>query len=1046
MFKRDQLRILCFGNPLHGDDAFGPAVSQALHRLALPPEVRIVDCGTRGLDALAWFDECPEIIVVDAMLGNIPGQLHQMPPEAVPVEASATIGHGTGVGYLLAAVREMYSSPPKITVLAVEIASATAFSPGLSLPVAAGVAETVERIRMGWAANTCRKGCELSEELDVLRQANHALEGELIAHTEALELLITEQESQQDELQRRAQALSQLHGTLDRAIGTMAEIFVMLGPDGRVIRVNSVLEKELGYAPDDIIGGFLEDCLAKTGHEMLLDMVSTGSLIDAIRARGGRFEAELNFRQAKGSPLDLGQPHPYLVRAGLMYNQSGKLEGAVVVSTNIGELKAREHALRANESLLYETNKELCRHRDNLSAMVEAQVADLRLAKEQAETANRAKSEFLSNMSHEVRTPLNAIIGLSDLCQRTALDSQQAQYLSKVRQAADHLLSIINEILDFSRIEAGKLSIEKLSFDLTALTEEISDLLIERIEEKGLELCLDLAPDVVQTFIGDPLRLKQVIINLLGNAIKFSEKGCLRLACSLRSSRDKVAELHFQVSDEGIGISPAEQELLFAAFSQADTSTTRRYGGSGLGLAISRRLVELMGGQVWVESTPSLGSTFHFTVKLAKADDKPKPAIELAKRMGQYAGRNVLIASSSLPVRQALASQCQQLGLIPEVCTSGEMAQQALGRTESDFAIALIDELIADGQVNGLSLQTIRQQMGASAPILVLMSAHRMAATPQVLAQHADAVLIKPSSLRRLYATLAEPLGLAAQPAAASPLGILDLAAFSRLRGAKVLVVDDVLLNQDIMHDLLVSAGLQVRLANNGQEAIAAVLQQRPDIILMDCQMPVMDGFTATRKLRNQAEYADLPIIALTAGALDHDRTDSLAAGMNAHVTKPVVFEKLMRIIDQFLPDKPVDRSTLIPARLPLTPVAPAASTDAALPELPGVNVAEGLAMVRNKVDFYRRMLIKFHDSYLQTFEGELRSLLDSGRVPDAIRLAHTLKGTSRNLAIVDLGNLAAALEEALRAPEPTGIAPAVDLLSGEFAKLRDVLGQLKPS
>jgi hydrogenase maturation protease len=579
----ERLRILCFGNPLHGDDGFGPAVAIALRRALLKGQVEVIDCGTRGIDALHWFENCPHVIVVDAMAGDQPGRLHRLAADSIPMENAGSGGHGAGVGYLLAAVRETIEEPPRIDVIAVEIGPVTTFAPGLSLEVAAAVAETTELIRTRWASASCAHSCELSGELDVLRQANQALESELIKSTEALELLIAEQERQQDELQLRSQELARLHGALERAIGTMAEIFVMLGPDGRVIRANRLLTKELGYAPETVVGHYFEDCLCEADRQQLrlLLPVDRGAplLLNAIRAAGGRFEAELSFRRADAPASDEAGAQPYLVHASLIHSQAGKLEGAVVVSSNIAMLKAREKALRDNERQLHETAEELRNHRDNLAAMVDAQTHDLRAAMERAEAASQAKSEFLSNMSHEVRTPLAAVLGLSDLCLRTPLNIQQGQYLSKIRQAANHLLGIINDILDFSRIEAGKLELEQVPFALPDLFDEITDLLIERIEEKGLELCLDLAPEVPASFVGDPLRLKQIIINLLGNAIKFSENGILTLGCKLESAAQGVARLHFWVRDEGIGISPAEQAQLFSAFSQADTSTTRRYGG-----------------------------------------------------------------------------------------------------------------------------------------------------------------------------------------------------------------------------------------------------------------------------------------------------------------------------------------------------------------------------------------------------------------------------------------------------------------------------------
>ncbi len=909
----DSLRILCFGNPLHGDDGFGPAVAMALRRTIRAPGVKVVDCGTRGLDALHLFERCPHVLVIDAMAGDAPGTVHLLRPRDIPVETGTTGGHGAGVGYLLHAVRETLPFPPRIDVITAEIAPPATFRPGLSLELAAAVAETTELIRTRWASVSCGHSCELNGEVDVLRQAKDALEAELGKSTETLEILISEQEHQQDELRRSSDELSQLHSMLERAIGTMAEIFIMLDAEGRISKVNPLIEKELGYAPDEITGQYLEDCMPLPDQRILRDYVPAGTgkalLLKAIRATGGRFEAELHLRHAL-----TGQPQPYLLHASLLHSRAGKLEGAVVVAANISMLKARETALRANERQLHETAEELRLHRDNLATMVEAQTSDLRHAKEEAEAASRAKSEFLSNMSHEVRTPLNAILGLSDLCLLQQTDPRQNKYLGKIRLAADHLLGIINDILDFSRIEAGKLRVEKLPVKLSALVSEVSDLLIGRIEERGLMLRVDLAPETAGNFLADPLRLKQVLINLLGNAIKFSEHGTLQLRCTLESSAWHPPELHFQVIDQGIGISSSQREHLFSAFSQADTSTTRRFGGSGLGLAISKRLVELMGGRIWVESEPNLGSVFHFTIRHLPTDAQPVSTLQLQR---------------------------------------------------------------------------------------------------------------KP-----------------------------DLSAAAALRGCDVLVVDDIELNRELMSELLEAAGLKVRLASNGREAIAEVRNRRPDIVLMDCQMPVMDGFAATRYLRAIPDYATLPIIALTAGVLENDKDECRTAGMNEHVSKPVDINLLLESMGRLLhpagqapagaetppPASAANRST--PASTPV-PSATVNPQSADFPPLPGVDVARGLALLRNQPDFYRRMLRKFRDTQIATFETDIRQLLDNAQHDDASRLTHSLKGVARNLAVTEIGDLAAQLESQLKSPEHPDPQPALQALLESLDQVRDGLAQL---
>ncbi|MFN4340815.1 MAG: hydrogenase maturation protease [Azonexus sp.] len=1008
MSEQSRLRILCFGNPLHGDDGFGPAVALALRRLLATGSAEVIDCGNRGLDALHLFEHVRQVIVVDAMAGPRPGTVHLLGPRDVPVEDHHG-GHGAGVGYLLAAVRETLSPPPRIDVIAAEIGPVGTFAPGLSVDVAAAVGQAVGLIRQRFLSAREDIAAELANELDMLREANQALEDELIQSTETMELLIAEQERQQDELRRRSEELSRLHGALERAIGTMAEIFVMLGPDGRVTRINPLLEQELGYTPASLIGAYFEDCLTAPSFQQLcsrLPVAQAPCLLHAIQAAGGRFSAELNFRRAgSGQPPDTDDAVPYLVRASLLHSQAGKLEGAVIVATNIAPLKSREQALRDNERLLRETAEELRNHRDNLARLVDERTHDLRLAMLQAEAASRAKSEFLSNMSHEVRTPLNAILGLSDLCLLTPLNPAQQQHIGKIRRAADHLLGIIDDILDFSRIEAGKLHIEQLNFELPSLLDEINDLLISRIEEKGLELSIDLAPEATRSFVGDPLRLKQVVINLLGNAIKFSARGCLQLACRLAGISGEQAELHFWIKDEGIGIAPEQQATLFSAFSQGDASTTRRYGGSGLGLAISKRLVELMGGRMWLESTPGLGSTFHFTVRFG-CPPAALPATELRQQLAAYAGRSILIADDNPATREALGNLCRQLGFMVEPHASGDSALAALRRLEDPPLAALLDWQMP--APNGLDIiRELRRTALPGLPKLILLSSLIATSAAQADHQAADAVLFKPTSLHRLHAVLSKALGLDQPVPIAAGVSAPDLSSMQQLKAADILVVDDVELNRDLMRELFATAGIPIRLAGNGAEAIAMVRARKPDVILMDCQMPVMDGFTATRTLREMPEYADLPIIALTAGVLDSDREQCLAAGMNAHVSKPVDLERLLRLIADLLPAIPATPSP------PSAPPAPVQQTAGAppLPELPGINVADGLARVRHKVDFYRRMLLKFRDTNAAELARDLLQNVQRGQRLDAVRSAHSIKGVALSLGMTTLGETARTVE-----------------------------------
>jgi PAS domain S-box-containing protein len=654
-------------------------------------------------------------------------------------------------------------------------------------------------------------------------------------------------------------------------------------------------------------------------------------------------------------------------------------------------------------------------------------IADLEHAKEVAERASHTKSSFLANMSHEIRTPMNAITGMAELALGTELSPKQRNYIGKIKGASEALLRIINDILDFSKIEAGKLTMERVEFSLEDVFDNLGALLAERAEEKGIELAFDIDPALDQIFIGDPLRLGQVLINLVGNAIKFSEAGNVVVRVSPEAQSGASLGLHFQVSDQGIGLTEEQQALLFTAFSQADSSTTRRFGGTGLGLAISKRLVEMMQGGIWIESEFGKGSTFHFVVRFDVLAEARSGLAVLAKSLAAYANKPVLVIDDNAIARHVTQIQLTQLGLQAELYASGSSALAALEHEQGgDYLFVLCDWRMPE--LDGIeTIERLRQRFAlrGNVPPMVLMTAYSHAEALQKASPALDGFLTKPTSVSHIYAEIAPLLGLGEQ---ANNLArrTTDVSSIAHLRGADVLLVEDVEINQEVMLELLSNAGLSVRVANNGVEALQAVADHTPDCILMDCQMPVMDGFETSRRLREQPRLRDLPIIALTANAMASDRQRCLDAGMNDHVSKPVNLSELFAALERWVRPRH-ERATQ--ALL----VEKERDGGGALPMLPGIDTVAGLAQVSGKTALYLKVLRKFRQQFVAGFEGECIAAMQSDSWPAVIRLAHSLKGVARTLGAFQLGDLAMQLENAVR-NDPTQAANCLNALSAEMA------------
>jgi PAS domain S-box-containing protein len=834
---------------------------------------------------------------------------------------------------------------------------------------------------------------DLADQFNEMLSQIQIRDGELQAARHQLETRVEERTRElRDEVAERKEAERQLEERktfLNSVIENSPVGIVATGIDATIQMCNPAFEKLFQVRQQDVLS------------LRLREVVGTKKLADEIEANhriiwGGQATHVVTQRsRANGTLIDVEA-----FAVPLFTN--GKMTGAVMLYQDITERLQTERAVVK--------------------------------AKEAAEAASRAKSEFLANMSHEIRTPMNGIIGMTELALDTNLSLEQREYLGMVKGSANSLLTLINDILDFSKIEAGKLDIEMIDFSFTESLGETLRTLAFRAHGKGLELAWRVGPGVPERLRGDVGRVRQVLVNLLGNALKFTERGEVVLDVEKESEDERGMLLHFRVRDTGIGIPLEKQKMIFEAFTQADSSSTRKYGGTGLGLAITARLVALMGGRIWVESEPGQGSAFHFTCRFEFAD--PAGQITAPADPELMQGLPVLIVDDNQTNRSILKELLTGWGMRPDMANEGKSALEALGnafQSGSPFRLVITDMQMPEMDGIALCEEIRRSTRFGQVPLLLLSSSLRPSEAARCHELGISDYLAKPAQpselLDAILAALSKTLMIPEPNPAKVPLPLQTLAKM------KILLAEDNAVNRKLAIKLLEKRGYSVVVAENGQEALDALEREKVDLVLMDVQMPVMDGFEAIRAIRakEQRNGAHMPIVALTAHAMKGDRERCLEAGADEYVSKPIRLPELVAAMEH----ASATAATAVPPA-PASRVPPSAAVSGKL----------DLALALERVEGDRGLF----EEIARLFAGECPGIMASIRQARSTgdyrllqRMAHTLRGAALNVAAIPVSEAALALETQARSGEMGQADELIEQLANEVELVLPEIDALCP-